>query len=582
MAKSLYQIFQLQANSAWNSPELLDFFSGPQIIVGKNADSRMEIVFIDDDGQLYRMSQGQSGPPGGSFQSRVPMGASAKKITIGNNLDGRLEVFYTDTNDTLNHFWQEAPNSDVWLTAPFNGQSAKQISLCSNADGRLELFYIGSDNNIYHTWQTSPTSGDWDTSIFRGAAKQLTLFRNSTGCLELIYIGLDNGLYHNWQASPSSATWEGGVAGATAAGFGGFAKSLSVAINLDGRSEFFYIGTDDQIYHNWQTSKGGPWNGGVLFGGTAQQLCLCQNADGRLELFYVGMDGNVYHLWQASLNGSWAGGGSAGFLASFLASTTNIDGRIVVFFMGYDQPPAGVVYDPKFLGSTNCLLSNNCNPLHNVSVFINVTQDIVCQSNDPAPPPNTFVTGFTFQMNCYSPGEELNAWQQYSIGVQNGQIIGEINNYKADRTQVLREGLVLAPAPNGTIPAGYSLKISLVNDVDCNIINVSFQVFNGQQLLASASPLGINPFFDVAPIVAFELNLVGPGSGESATFSSGAGSITYSAATALTASTVLPPCAEATNIKTAEKGNTAYGSVPAAPTININQGFVVNIGIPPQ
>ena len=147
---------------------------------------------------------------------------------------------------------------------------------------------------------------------------------------------MDDGLYHNWQDSPSSPTWSGGVSGAPAAGLGGKAKSITVAVNADHRLELFYIGTNEAIYHNWQTTVNGHWKGEAAFGGSAKQLSLAPDADGRLELFYIGMDDFTYHSWQTTVNGPWAGAPRAN-QSNFLAAT-NSGGRIVLFFMGSPQP----------------------------------------------------------------------------------------------------------------------------------------------------------------------------------------------------------------------------------------------------
>jgi hypothetical protein len=65
---------------------------------------------------------------------------------------------------------------------------------------------------------------------------------------------------------------------------------------------------------------------------------------------------------------------------------------------------------------------------------------------------------------------------------------------------------------------------------------------------------------DLAPIVAFELNLVGPGSGESASFSGGAGTIIYRASELLTASAAEPSDAEVT-FPTGETANSTYSTL---------------------
>lgn len=588
MTESLYHVFQGSPNSGWVAPELLDAAGGTQIVVGTNLDTRLEVFFIGNDQQVYHVWQEYAGAPGPGFSAKAPFGFAAKTLALGRNLDGRMEFFYTDLNDVINHCWQVAPNSG-WAHAPFGTQAARRLTVASNQDGRLEVFYVGLDWNLYHIWQTAPNSGNWDHGAFAGAARELAAVTNVDGRLELFYVGIDYGVYHNWQTGPNSATWAGGTGGATAAGLGGFAKNLAVGINRDARLEIFYIGTDDQVYHDWQTSQDGPWNGAALFGGSAQQLCLCHDQDGRLEMLCVGMDANVYHYWQTSLNGPWSGG-NAGFEASYLTSVTAQTGQIDVLFLGYTAPPAGYVPNPGVGSSTNYVLANNCYPLEGVVVTIDVTEEMVCVANGPQSPPSAnYNSGFTFQINCYSPFEETSAWQQYVIGVRNGDIIGQINNWSSVSNQVVNAVVSLAAAPDGKIPAGYKLQVLLSEDTSGNILGAAFLVFDATG--KNIANKGIFPFMappvgsgtslaDAAPIIAFEVDLVGPSNSQSATFSAGAGTITCSASAALTVLGSTPSCAES-GLGTAETANSIYGVMPAAPNRNLQQSFGIQAGAKP-
>src|SRR5206468_3957405 len=57
-----------------------------------------------------------------------------------------------------------------------------------------------------------------------------------------------------------------------------------------------YVGTNDDLYHNPQTTPNDGWEGeGRLSGASAKQIAVGQNADGRLEIFYVGTNNDLYH-----------------------------------------------------------------------------------------------------------------------------------------------------------------------------------------------------------------------------------------------------------------------------------------------
>jgi hypothetical protein len=78
--------------------------------------------------------------------------------------------------------------------------------------------------------------------------------------------------------------------------------NLTVGRNADGRLEAFLIGTDNTIWHNWQTTPGGAatreeWSGWAMLGEPENKgisLFVESNADGRLEVFLIGI-ANVFH-----------------------------------------------------------------------------------------------------------------------------------------------------------------------------------------------------------------------------------------------------------------------------------------------
>ncbi|HEV3317947.1 MAG TPA: hypothetical protein VG488_13300 [Candidatus Angelobacter sp.] len=94
----------------------------------------------------------------------------------------------------------------------------------------------------------------------------------ANGSLEIVYIGTDNNLYHNFQSPNSPGGWNGQVA------LGGAAKSLVIANNADGRLEIVYIGTDNNLYHNFQSPNSpGGWNGQAALGGAALSVVIANN-----------------------------------------------------------------------------------------------------------------------------------------------------------------------------------------------------------------------------------------------------------------------------------------------------------------
>ena len=94
-------------------------------------------------------------------------------------------------------------------------------------------------------------------------------------------------------------------------------NTVSVARNADGRLEMFGVNThmpdgSNNVFHAWQTSPGGAWQGWASIPGYLTSIAAATNADGRLEV--VGANAhqpdsisNVYHAWQLSPGGSWSG-----------------------------------------------------------------------------------------------------------------------------------------------------------------------------------------------------------------------------------------------------------------------------------
>lgn len=259
-----------------------------------------------------------------------------------------------------------------------------------------------------------------------------------------------------------------------------------------------------------------------------------------------------------------------------------------------NQPTVHNAPDSSFyvltpLGSSiNYVLSNsNCSPLIDVSVTINVTQDMVYASGTGSP-------GFDFQLNAYSPiTQKAVGWQQYVISFDGTKFTGWVNNWTPTPNSVAFINTInnaeFAWFQSPKIPAGFLISITLTNDAAGNVIGVTYIVVDnlGNQLgnkpiSLTTLPLLVKPYKLVtqaylAPVVAFELDIVGVDSQAHAVLSSGAGTITCSASSALTASNQVPACAASSSIITGESANTVYGVLfPPSPSNTFSQSFNVS------
>jgi hypothetical protein len=264
---------------------------------------------------------------------------------------------------------------------------------------------------------------------------------------------------------------------------------------------------------------------------------------------------------------------------------------------GPGEPRGGLGSNNNYFMFTP-LAGGGCANLLNVSVTIVVTQPIVWASTGPSTPPGAAFAppGFSFQLNCYSPKQNSNplypAWQQYIINLWSAQLWGAINTWHTFSIPVILPGpneykTALGPAlPSNTIPAGYTLTIKLGNDSSGNVNSVTW-VVNGVSYTSSPPTIpgllvanGLSAT-DVAPIVAFTLDLVGPVNGESAVLLSGAGTITYSAKSPLTVTNQEPTqCVEQLTGFTLETATSSYGVLPANPGNPFSQSFAASAATP--
>jgi len=184
----------------------------------------------------------------------------------------------------------------------------------------------------------------------------------------------------------------------------------------------------------------------------------------------------------------------------------------------FDQPAP----EPSSgLGSnSNYIFVSDCKPLIDLTVTIDLTQHVALLGNGPPSDGFPSVSGYGWQLNCYSPHHETDAWQQYVINVVDGDLIGQVNNWKNLHHDLVNQGQVLTGL--STVPAHWKLRIALRNDDHGNVTGVTFTVRGGEGQTVAESDMALTdigvPAQDLSPIIAFELNLVGPGNAESADF----------------------------------------------------------------
>lgn len=169
-----------------------------------------------------------------------------------------------------------------------------------------------------------------------------TVTRNADGRLEIFAIGSDYNVYHNWQTSPGGV-WNGWLPVSSTINAQG---SPAAAINSDGRLEAFAVGNDGIVYQSWQLWPGGPWSDWKQLGsslGFNGDVAVIANSDGRLEVFAQTGD-QVWHSWQNQAGVDdwvdWYSLGDSVALQGQIAPAVGInsDGRLEVFAANFQAP----------------------------------------------------------------------------------------------------------------------------------------------------------------------------------------------------------------------------------------------------
>jgi hypothetical protein len=215
-----------------------------------------------------------------------------------------------------------------------------------------------------------------------------------------------------------------------------------------------------------------------------------------------------------------------------------------------------------------------CNNLIGLSVTVIVDQDIVAVAGS---------NGFGFQINAYSAKGDYDGAQQYVVLVDPStsppQMTCMVDNWESKSQQLVNIQDELAALQTYSLPAGYKLTISLINDDFERITGATYLLMDNQGHTIGNRTISFSdrPAMDLAPIVAFQMNFVGDINGATTTLSSGAGTMTYAASNLMSVLNTEPACVDWT-FSTVEAANSAYGLLPSAPSQTFTQSFELSIG----
>lgn len=241
-----------------------------------------------------------------------------------------------------------------------------------------------------------------------------------------------------------------------------------------------------------------------------------------------------------------------------------------------------------YASNNNSILIDGCNSLKNLSVLLEVTEDIATTDGN----------GWSFQLNCYPPAGEYCqtsqlTWLQYIVYVQGGNLSYQVQ-YWANNSSTWPSGYTpqanttpwlpcwandyflsgpFASISGDTLPRQSQLQIALVTDESGGVTKVKFTYTDPD---GNTHPAEFDPPA-VHPVVACELNFVGPGNFANANFTQGLtssrGILYYSVSSGQLSVQNGGPgagCGEA-GFFTGETSNMTYSDINGAPAGTVTQ-----------
>jgi hypothetical protein len=461
-------------------------------------------------------------------------------------------------------------------TTPLTGY----VTVDSAGNTEPHINFIGIDGHIH---ERTPTSTKFDndlsvlagSSIFPAAHSALDAYADLDGGQHVNFIGTDGHVHELYIAQ--GGRWIDNDLNQLAKGspiLPMLGSPLDGYVDNDGGQHVNFIGTDSHV-HELLIASGGHWinNDLISLSGNGIAPRFDSPIDGYVDnnngqhVNFIGTDGHVRELY-IKPKGQWinndlimlSGNGVAPSRTSSLCGYMAQDNGQHVNFIGTD----GHVRELYNLHS-NQWLNNDLTELAQLS------------GPSVSPAPHSALCGFW--ADYVGGGTQHVTFTGTDGHVHDLSIAPKGQWADSDLTQL--SGAGATPTPNSALSSyGTTHDEFFVNFIDVNdghlhqfaLVAPAQCIDNDVNNIPLAnflkSPIGL----PVAPINAFEFNLIGPGNSAHAIFSSGAGTITYAASAPLTVLECLPPCV-GTSLVSSEKSNSVYGSLDAGPSIVITQTF---------
>jgi hypothetical protein len=228
----------------------------------------------------------------------------------------------------------------------------------------------------------------------------------------------------------------------------------------------------------------------------------------------------------------------------------------------------------------NCTYPNlgDCQSIEGLNVAFQVEDDMVAAVTPYAGGSSSQNGGFTIQLNANNPVGPATTGMQYVFLISGNQIQWQVQYWGVNPSTGKESdlypqgGTILSSLPSNTIPAGYLFEIQLNNDFNGNVSGGTFNVTDNHGKKAPPAKFTIDQNY-LYPIRAFEVDIVGPDNSQCSEFSSGGGTLTYSATNGeLCVAGGWPGVCSTVGAYTCETSNATYGPTyatygrPTSPT----------------
>jgi hypothetical protein len=318
------------------------------------------------------------GPPDGGGGGNGPIiPAQIVRTNNGNGLyymssDGNIWQSWNNGSGSVGSGWNSA-NIRAIAGAPIGDVFSTLFAYTDSSSGNQNVIYVGQDQHLHLLWW----NGDpWRTIDITSAASGPTVLVATPMVAtnpgnDFYYIGTDGNVYIAWNSSSSSTasgwhtasitTIAGAPAANTTSGLYGYTDPVS------GNLVVLYVGTDQHLHLLWW--NGDPWRtidlSSTTGGPTVEANVAPVRANNSNNLFCLGMDGNVYIVFN---NGSTSNA-SGWHTASITTIAGAPLGAAANDFFGYTDPVSGNL-DVLYAGTDRHLhlLWWNGDPWHTVDI----------------------------------------------------------------------------------------------------------------------------------------------------------------------------------------------------------------------